>query len=243
MVRPGSSCCGWSRAPLPLAPCVVASFAASYAGHEDVAGYLMSAATATLAIGAALSVLRYRLFDVERVVTDSAAYAIASAAVILIFVGVVVVISRTTPLDPGSQLPTILATLAGVVAARISYVWARRAVGRRINRQRFDAVAVVRSGLAEASPDLDALLRSALHDPRARILYPAAGGAWVTAGRAGRAPRAPTPWRYDGTSRSPPGSTSTRLSTSATWSTRWPTRPPPRSTTWPSGPSWHARWS
>ncbi len=165
----------------PLAPCVIASFALSYGGSEDAAGYLMSAATATLAIGAALSVLRYRLFDVERVVTDSAAYAIASAAVILIFVGVVVVISRTTPLDPRSQLPTILATLAGVLAARISYVWGRRAVGRRINRQRFDAVAVVRSGLAQPSPDLDALLRSALHDPLARILYPAAAGAWVTA--------------------------------------------------------------
>ena len=61
----------------------------------------------TLAAGAALSVLRYRLYDVERVVTDSAAYAIASAAVIVSFVVVVVVISRTTPIDAGSQLPTI----------------------------------------------------------------------------------------------------------------------------------------
>ena len=82
-------------------------------GHTEVAGYLMSAAIVTLAVGAALSVLRYRLYDVERVVTDSAAYAIASAAVIVSFVVVVVVVSRTTPIDAGSQLPTILATLAG----------------------------------------------------------------------------------------------------------------------------------
>ena len=39
----------------------------------------MAAATVSLAAGAALSVLRYRLYDVERVVTDSAAYALASA--------------------------------------------------------------------------------------------------------------------------------------------------------------------
>ncbi len=170
---------------LPLAPCVVASFAASYMGHDDAAGYLMSAAIVALAAGAALSVLRYRLYDVERVVTDSAAYALASASVIVIFIAVVVVISKTTPIDPGSQLPTILATLAGAGAARISYVWTRRAVGRRVNRREFDAVEIVRTGLAEVAPDLDQLLVHALHDPTSRVLYPTEGGAWVTSdGRA-----------------------------------------------------------
>jgi signal transduction histidine kinase len=170
---------------LPLPPCVVASFVVSYAGHSDVAGYLLSAAIVTIAAGAALSVLRYRLYDVERVVTDSAAYAIASAAVIVSFGVVVVVVSRTTPIDAGSQLPTILATLAGVATARVSYVWGRKAVERRINRERFDAVETVRSGLTTATPDLDALLTAALHDPGARILYPSEGGTWVTSdGRA-----------------------------------------------------------
>ncbi len=98
---------------LPLAPCVIASFAASYAGHTEAAGYLMSVAILALAAGAALSVLRYRLYDVERVVTDSAAYAMASASVVVIFAVVIVVISKTTPIDPRAQLPTILATLAG----------------------------------------------------------------------------------------------------------------------------------
>lgn len=165
---------------LPLVPCVIASFAVSYAGHSDVAGYLMSGPTVAIAAGAALSVLRYRLYDVERVVTGSAAYAIASAAVTLIFVVVVVVISRTTPMDPGSQLPTILATLAGAGVARVSFVWGRKAVGRRVNRKRFDAVETVRSGLDDAAPDLDALLVAALHDSSARVLYPAEGEAWVT---------------------------------------------------------------
>ncbi len=165
---------------LPLAPCVIASFAVSYAGHSEVAGYLMTAATVTIAAGAALSVTRYRLYDVERVVTDSAAYAIASAAVIVIFGVVVLVVSRTTPIDPGSQLPTILATLAGAGAARVAYVWGRKAVERRVNRERFDAVETVRSGLTGAPPDLDALLTAALRDPKARVLYPIEGVAWVT---------------------------------------------------------------
>jgi signal transduction histidine kinase len=165
---------------LPLAPCVVASFAASYAGHADIAGYVMAAATVSIAVGAGLSVLRYRLYDVERVVTDSAAYAIASAAVVVIFVVVVVVISETTPIDPGSQLPTVLATLAGAGAARVAYVWGRRAVAKRVNRERFDAVETVRAGLRDASADLDVVLATALGDPAARVLYPMTGGAWAT---------------------------------------------------------------
>jgi signal transduction histidine kinase len=165
---------------IPLGPCVVASFVVSYAGHSDWAGYLMSLATVAIAAGVALSVLRYRLYDVERVVTGSAAYAIAAASVIVIFVVVIVVISKTTPIDAGSQLPTVLATLAGAGAARVSFVWGRRAVGRRVNRVRYDAVETIRSGLAGTAHDLDALLSSALHDPSARVLYPTDGGAWVT---------------------------------------------------------------
>lgn len=170
---------------IPLAPCVVASYAVSYADHTDAAGYLMSAATVAIAAGAALSVTRYRLYDVERVLTDSAAYAIASVAVVVMFAAVVVVISRTTPIDPGSQLLTILATIAGAGAARVSYVWGRRAVERRVNRERFDALETVRSGLKDPGPDLDALLAVALRDPGLRVLYPTEGGAWVTSqGRA-----------------------------------------------------------
>ncbi|MEO7980180.1 MAG: histidine kinase [Sporichthyaceae bacterium] len=165
---------------VPLVPCVVASFAVSYLGRSDVAGYLMSASIVTLSVGAALSVLRYRLYDVERVVTDSAAYALASAAVIVGFGVVVVVISRTTPIDPASRLTTVAATLAGATAARTAYVWGRRAVARRIDRDRFDAVQAVRSGLSGATPDLDALLPAALRDPRVRVLYPAGDDAWVT---------------------------------------------------------------
>ena len=164
----------------PLAPCVVASFAVSYAGRTDIAGYIMALATVAIAVGVALSVLRYRLYDVERVVTESAGYAIASAAVVAIFVVVVVVISTTTPIDPGSQLPTVLATLAGAATARVAFVWGRRAVARRVNRAHFDAVEAVRAGLRRPAPNLDIVLATALGDPAVRVLYPMPGGAWTT---------------------------------------------------------------
>ena len=169
---------------VPVAPSVVGAFAFSGADNNDAAAVLLSGAMVTLVAGAALSVLRYRLFDVERVVTDSAAYAIASVSVVVAFVGVVVVLNRSTPIETGSQLSVVAATLAGVGVARVSYVWGRRAVGRRVNPVRFDAVEVVRSGLGGQSEELDDLIARVL-GPHARALYPATGDTWVTsAGRA-----------------------------------------------------------
>ncbi|MDX6280010.1 MAG: hypothetical protein QOH03_1081 [Kribbellaceae bacterium] len=162
----------------PLAPAVVASFAASYAGFEDAAGWLLSVCVITLALGAAMSVVKYRLYDVERIVTDSAAYAIASGAVIAVFGVVVVVFTKSLPVQPDAQLLTILATLAAVAVARPAYTWARRVVDRRFNRRRFDAVQVVRAGLKQSS-ELGALLVEATGDPGVRALFPADGG-WVT---------------------------------------------------------------
>jgi signal transduction histidine kinase len=163
---------------IPIAPCVVAAFVLSRADQTGVASVLLSGAIVSLVIGAGLSVLRYRLYEVERVVTDSAAYAIASMSVVVVFVAVLVVITRSTPIAAGSQLPTVAATLAGVAVARVSWVWGRRAVGRRVNRELYDAVSFVRTGLSESS-DLDDLVAQVLGSG-ARVLYPADGDAWVT---------------------------------------------------------------
>lgn len=164
----------------PLAPAVVASFAASYAGFEEAAGWILSVCVITLALGAALSVAKYRLYDVERIVTDSAAYAISTGAVIAVFGVVVVVITKSLPVRADAQLLTILATLAAIGVARPAYTWARQVVDRRFNRRRFDAVQLVRAGLAKSPPtDLDALLVEATGDPQVRVLFPADDG-WVT---------------------------------------------------------------
>jgi signal transduction histidine kinase len=169
---------------LPVAPAVIAAFAFSAVDHTEAAAVLLGVAMITLVVGAGLSVLKYRLYDVERVVTESAAYAIASGTVLLIYVGVVFLVSRGGPVDAGSPVVTIAATLAGVGAARASYLWGRRAVGRRVSPRRFTAVEVIRQGLARPSDDLDGLVAQSLGS-RARVVYPAEGGAWVTSdGRA-----------------------------------------------------------
>jgi signal transduction histidine kinase len=166
---------------LPLALAVVAAFVFSGMGRDTYAGAVLAAGIVALVVGTGLSVLRYRLYDVERVVTESAAYAIASVAVLVAYVAVVVVVSRSGPLGSGSPPVTVAATLAGVVAARVSYGWGRRAVGRQVNPARFEALEAMRAGLADPSADLDDLIARAL-GRGARVVYPAAEGVWVTSG-------------------------------------------------------------
>jgi signal transduction histidine kinase len=171
---------------IPVAPAVVGAFAASWAGHDDVSLFLLGCVMLSLVGGAGLSVLAYRLYEVEQVVTESAAYAIASISVVLAFGTVLLVVSRTSAVDADSRLATVAATLAGVAVARASYVWGLRAAGRRVNRARYDALATVRRSLRDG--DVDATVSAALGS-RAQVLYPA-GDAWVTAD--GRAVGRPT---------------------------------------------------
>jgi signal transduction histidine kinase len=165
----------------PMAPCGVAAYVASFAGSDAAAGIFMTLAVIALALGAGLSVLKYRLYDVERVVSESASYALASGAVISAFGLVVLVISRSVPaVSSSSRWLTSVATLAGVAIARPAYLWARNAVDRRFNRRRFDAVQVVRRGLRLPDADVEELLRAALGDPGLRVLFSPEVGAWVT---------------------------------------------------------------
>ena len=165
---------------VPLGPAVIASFAASFAGQDWIAGLVLGLCVVTLSVGAALSVLRYRLYDVERVVTDSAAYALSSGAVVAAFGLVVLVIARTVPAGEGSPLATVAATLAAVGVARPAYVWARNALDRRFNRRRFDAVRMVERGLEPGGADVEEVLRDALGDPGAALVF-ASGDGWVRA--------------------------------------------------------------
>ena len=165
---------------VPLVPGVVASFALSYASYEWLAAPVLVACVITLSVGAGMSVLRYRLYDVERVVTDSSAYALSSGAVVAAFGLVVLVITRTVPAGPDSPLTTVLATLAAAGVARPAYLWTRDLVDRRFNRRRFDAVRVVERGLAAGTADVELVLRDALGDPGARLVF-AAGAGWVSA--------------------------------------------------------------
>lgn len=166
-------------APLPLS--LAGSFAAAFGHNELLAGVAISVGIVALAIGAGLSVVKYRLYGVEQIVSRATGYALASASVIAVYGIVVLVLTRSTPgIRASSTVTTILATLAAAAVASPAYRWARTAVDRRFNRRRFDAVQVVKKGLEHPAPVLDELIALSLADPSARILFRAGAAGWVS---------------------------------------------------------------
>lgn len=164
--------------PLPL--CVLGSVAASLAKQDQLAGWLFAMGVVFLAVGAGFSIIKYRLYGVEEVVSQSVAYAMTTTAVIAAYGLVVLVITGSVPgVGAGSTPTTVLATLAAAGVALPAYRWVRNGVDRRFNRRKFDAIRTVRAGLEAPSPDLGALLILALDDPSVRILFPAGDGSWV----------------------------------------------------------------
>jgi hypothetical protein len=108
-----------------------------------------------LAIGAAI--LRYRLYDIDRIVSRTLAYGLLTVVLGLAYAGVVLGLGRLLP--DSSSLVVAAATLA--VAAVFQPVRRRiqAAVDRRFNRHRYDAARTIQafSGRLREEVDLDTL--------------------------------------------------------------------------------------
>jgi len=125
-----------------------------------------------------VAVLRFRLYDLDRVVSRTVTYGAVTGLLLAVYVGLVTAVSRLTP--SGSSLAVASSTLA--VAALFQPVRRRvqLAVDRRFNRARYDAdrtVDVFRRRLRE-EVDLDAV-RTELLAVAQQTLQPASSALWL----------------------------------------------------------------
>lgn len=130
---------------------------------------------------AGMSVLRFRLYDVDRIVATTTTYSVLSLLLTAVYAGIVWSGSHLSSI--GSPSTAATATVGAVAAATLFAPLrggVQHRVDRRFNRRTFDAVTVVRDVLADERADLDpqALLRDALGDDSVRLIYPGLDG-WV----------------------------------------------------------------
>jgi hypothetical protein len=136
-------------------------------------------AIVTVPVAVAVAVLRYRLYDIDRVLSRTLAYAIVTGLLAGIYAGLVLL--ATQVLRFSSPVAVAAATLAAAALFNPIRRRVQHAVDRRFNRARYDAdrtVAAFAARLKDAV-DLDAV-RGDLATVVQTALEPAHVSVWIS---------------------------------------------------------------
>jgi signal transduction histidine kinase len=169
---------------VPFPALVAFGWAGASTGNEALELIAGGGLVALLPIGAGLAVTRYRLYDVDQILSRAVTYLIVTGLVIGTYAAVVYVVARAVGQAVGRSPTAItVATLVAAAAARPLYAAVRDAIDRRFQRRRYEALRRVRSFVADPSRDahIEEVLGEALGDPSLRVAYwDAERSGWVT---------------------------------------------------------------
>ena len=158
---------------------VVAALAQIPIASTNLQNAISIGAVALVPVAIGIAVLRYRLYDIDRVISRTVAYAIVTGLLVGIYAGLVLL--ATEVLEIHASVAVAAATLAAAALFSPARRRVQRAVDRRFNRARYDAdqtVAVFAARLKDAV-DLDAVrddLASVVH----QVLEPAHVSLWIS---------------------------------------------------------------
>jgi hypothetical protein len=133
---------------------------------------------AALPVGMGVAILKYRLYEIDRIVSRTLAYTIVTGLLVGVYSGLVLLATRV--LSVSSPVAVAASTLAA--AALFAPVWRRvqRVVDRRFNRVRYDGDRMVEAFAARLkdAPDLEAV-RADLAGVVSQALEPAHVTVWI----------------------------------------------------------------
>ena len=126
-------------------------------GSDAIINWAGGVLVAILPLGTGAAILRYRLYDLDRIIRRTVAYGLLSVLLAGGYAAVVLGLGRLLP--EGSSLAVAAATLAAAAAFSPLRRRVQAAVDRRFNRRRYDAAGTVAAFAARLRDqvDLDAL--------------------------------------------------------------------------------------
>jgi hypothetical protein len=135
-------------------------------------------AFAALPISIGVAILRYHLYDIDRIVSRTLSYAILTALLAGAFVGLVTLSTNTFALS--GRVGVAVSTLAAAALFNPLRVRTQRLVDRRFNRARYDAEATVAAFTTRLrdAVEIDAI-RADLLDAVTRAVEPAHASIWI----------------------------------------------------------------
>jgi hypothetical protein len=144
----------------------------------DVASTVAGALLGSLPVCMGIAILRYRLYDIDRLISRTLAYALLTGILVGAFIGVVALSTDVLPFS--SRVGVAASTLVAAALFNPVRVRTQRVVDRRFNRARYDAqatVAAFSTQLREAV-ELDAVSEELLETVR-RALEPSHVSVWI----------------------------------------------------------------
>jgi hypothetical protein len=140
--------------------------------------------TVPIAIGTA--VLRYRLYDIDRIISRTISYGVVSALLVAVYAALVLILQG--PLGTITGGDTVAVAASTLAAAALFQPVRRRtqaAVDHRFNRARYDAERTINALAARLRDEMDLpIVRSAVVDAVALSVEPSAASLWLRPGRA-----------------------------------------------------------
>jgi hypothetical protein len=125
----------------------------------QIVGNIGSVGLGVLPMCIGIAILKYRLFEIDRLISRTLSYAIVTGLLIGVYVGLIALTTRALPLS--SPVGVAASTLAAAALFTPLRRYTQRIVDRRFNRAHYDAeatVAAFSSGLRDAV-DLDRVQR------------------------------------------------------------------------------------
>jgi hypothetical protein len=144
-----------------------------------IVGEILGIGLAALPVGIGVGILKYRLYDIDRIISRTLAYAILTGLLVGVYAGLVLLATKVLPLS--SPVAVAASTLAAAALFSPLRRRVQRAVDRRFNRAGYDAdqtVAAFAARLKDAV-DLDTVrddLAGAVH----QALEPAHVSVWIS---------------------------------------------------------------
>jgi amino acid transporter len=133
-------------------------------------------------VSCGVAILRYRLYDIDRIITRSTSYTLVTAFVVVVYLGVVAAASTVIPVS--ETLPVALATLVAAALFRPALRWVRTRVDRRFDRARFDSEKMVHAFSERLAREVDAsVVTDELLEVLNKTVQPSSVGLWVIGGR------------------------------------------------------------
>jgi hypothetical protein len=153
-------------------------FAASIWVYSAAVAVLQSLAFVCLWTAIAVAVLKYRLYDIDRIISRTLAYAIVTGLLVGVYAGLVLLATRV--LSVHTPVAVAASTLAAVALISPLRRRVQRVVDRRFNRARYDADRTIAAFAARLNDavDLDTI-RADLVAVAQQALEPAYASVWI----------------------------------------------------------------